>query len=710
MNRYAVVSSIPESLSRQIVLGHAGFLACLASLFLLFPSSGRCEDGNKAPPADSTTEKPGKDSEDSLLSMSLEELMNVKVTIVSRKEESVRNVASAVHVVTNDDIRRSGAQTIPDALRMVPGLQVAGLSASRWGITSRGFNDLFANKLLVLMDGRSVYTPLFSGIYWDVQDTLLEDVKQIEVVRGPGATVWGANAVNGVINVVTKKAEETQGGYVEAGVGTEERGFGAVRYGGKMGDDVRYRVYAKYFNRDELVDEESREGHDDWRMIRGGFRLDWTPTEDDEVTFQGDAYVGAAGETTTIPVLPSGASPFPVTSLTFNDDQELAGGNFLGRWKHTFPGGSETNLQFYYDRTERDLTVLGEIRDTFDFDFRHLWRANETHEVVWGAGFRSTSDDIDNSGALIYHPQNRTDYLWSAFVQDQVRILPDRLHLTFGSKFEINDYTGFEVQPSVRLLFAPRPEHSLWWAVSRAVRTPSRSNDDFRVNAAAFPGFGGGPPSVVSIFGDRDYASEELLAFEFGYRAQPLSWFSLDSAFFLNLYDNLHSNGDRTPFLDATPAPHTVLPLKAGNKADGETYGAELSVNFRPTSYWRLSAGYTYLQMQLHSDPTLRGMNAEAAEDVSPHHQVQLLSRLDLPHNLEFDISAYFMDRLPGPDIPPYTRLDVRLGWRPIKDLELSLIGQNLLDDRHPEFNSPFQAFAPTEQQRSMLFKISWRF
>jgi len=402
-----------------------------------------------------------------LTELTLEQLMTVEITSASKKEEPLWDSAAAVFVITGEDIRRAGMKSIPEALRLAPGVQVAQFGANRWAISARGFNATFSNKLLVLIDGRTVYTPLFAGVFWDAQDTLLEDIERIEVIRGPGGTLWGANAVNGVINIITKQAKATQGGYVEVGGGTEERGFVGTRYGGRIGSDLFYRGYFKYANHDNLVTATGHEGIDDWRTYRGGFRLDWEPSTRDTVTVQGDLYKGDFGQTLPIPSL------LPPFSATRESRDDFAGGNVLSRWRHRMADRRETSVQFYYDRTHRDELLFHETRDTVDLEFQHRFPLGARHDLIWGVDTRVTIDALNkiNSPTLVFEPRRRTDHLVSGFIQDQIALIHDRLMLTLGSKFEHNSFSGFEAQPNARLVYSPNAWNRVWTAVSRAVRT-----------------------------------------------------------------------------------------------------------------------------------------------------------------------------------------------------------------------------------------------
>jgi iron complex outermembrane recepter protein len=662
-----------------------------------------------SPASAQTTNRPLSD----LTSMPLEKLMDVQVTTFSRREERASQTAGAVHVITAEDIRRSGVTSIPEALRLAPGMQVARVDSHQWAISARGFNDVFANKLLVMIDGRSVYTPLFSGVFWDVQDTLMEDIERIEVIRGPGATLWGANAVNGIINIITKSAGETQGSLMTLGAGTEERGFGAYRYGGKLGESGHYRLYAKYFSRDDSVLSSGNDSNDAWDMVRAGFRGDWgKATDPTTFTLQGDAYGGKLHQTyATIRQVPN---PFPPPSLLFAptntpDRYDVAGGNILGRWTRTFSAESDLRLQAYFDHTLRDTVIFGEDRDTFDLDTQYRFPIGQSQDVVMGAGYRMTHDDVRNEFGVSLFPDSRATHLFSTFVQDEITIVPDTLLLTLGSKFEHNDFTGFEVQPSGRLLWTPHPKHTVWASISRAVRTPSRAEDDLRLNQALAAGFS---PAVRSIFGNRDFDSEKVVAYELGYRVLPHARLSLDVATFYNDYDQLRSL-EGSPVVRFTPRPPHVG-FVVGNGLEGETYGVEIASTYQMRDWWRWQVSYTVLEMQMHTQPgstdaALSG-TALRIEGSNPHHQFQLRSSVDLPHNIELDAGLRHVDSLSAQGIPSYTVMDLRIGWRPAKNWEFSIVGQNLLDSQHPEFTPSFIGTQLTEVQHSVYGKVTWRF
>lgn len=628
-------------------------------------------------------------------SMSIEDLMKIPVTSFSKREEQLSQVSGALHVITQDDIRRSGAPNIAEALRMAPGLQVARVDSHTWAISARGFNDVFANKLLVLQDGRSIYTPLFSGVFWDVQDTMMEDIDRIEVIRGPGATLWGANAVNGVINIITKRARDTQGLLLSGGGGTEEIGFGGLRYGGQVSPDAHFRVYAKYFNRDASVLPDGQDADDRWHQGRGGFRFDWDASEQNLLTVQGDLYAGWNDQTFTR------TAPTSATN-DVADTYDVNGGNLLARWTHTISEESSWSVQAYYDRTYRDAVIFRETRDTADVDFQHRFPILSWNDLIWGLGYRWTQDqtrETDNFDVSM-DPADRSTQLFSAFVQDEIAIIPDRLSLTVGSKFEHNDFTGFEFQPSGRITWTPHSRHTIWGAVSRAVRTPSRADHDVQLNQQNPMG------GLLSIRGDDSFESEILIAYEAGYRVQLHKRASLDLAAFYNDYEEI-----RGLQFGGFEAPATAVML-LHNVLEGESYGGEIAANFQFSDWFRCRASYSYLDLQIHPKPGTAGdANSERnIEGSSPHHQFSIASGIELPAGFGIDWTVRYVDQLPAVAVESYVGLDVRLSWRPTPDLEVSVVGLNLLDNQHPEFQPTSIRTQRTEVERSVYGKITWRF
>jgi iron complex outermembrane receptor protein len=652
----------------------------------------------------------GPQSVPDVTSMSLEDLMNMQVTSVSKRTQKVADAAAAVFVITQEDIRRSGATSIPDALRMVPGLEVAQIDQNKWAIGSRGFNGRFDNKLLVLIDGRSVYTPLFSGVYWNVQDVVLEDVDRIEVIRGPGATLWGANAVDGVINIITKSAKATQGGLVSAGAGSQEATAETVRYGAKVKDSTYYRVYGKYYDWYPSIDPAGVTASDGWHALRGGFRVDSNVTTRNSVTVQGDLYHDNFGETLTVPTLTS-----PTFWSTYPNNGRESGGDLLGRWNHSF-SRSSTSLQMYYDRTNiADPTVFGDQESVYDVDFQHDIHLGESQELVWGLGYRSIRDSNGSSFTVALLPDHSNLNQYSAFVQDEVSLLDNRMHVTVGSKFEHNPFTGFEFEPNVRVLGTLTNKQSVWAAVSRAVRTPALTEEGLQLNEAVIPP--GVPPLnsplpvVEAIFGSRQFGSEDLLAYEVGYRVQATNSFSLDLAAFYNNYTNLRSAEPGAPILVGSPVPsYVVLPFVASNKMSGGTYGIEPFAEWKILPRWKLMGSYSFLRMNIHKNANSLDPTPDLPNGLSPRHQYNLRSSLDLPKHFEQDLMLRYVDKLPGLNIPSYYSLDLHIGWKPVSQVQLSFGAQDLLNSQHLEFIPEFINTLPTQVRRTFFGSIAWTF
>src|SRR5713226_598755 len=510
---------------------------------------------------ESAPENPGQ-----LKQLSLEELGKIEVTTASRVPVQATRTPAAIYVITQEDIRRSGATSIPEVLRLVPGVEVARIDSSKWSIGVRGFGSRLSRSVLVLIDGRSVYTPLFAGVFWDVQDTLLEDIERIEVIRGPGGTIWGANAVNAVINVITKSAKDTHGTLASTGGGNVDQGFAGFRYGAGKGKNFDYRVYGKTFTRGPEFHPDHRQ-FDDWRMGQIGFRTDWSMHDRDTFTLQGDLYNEDAGQKVGIAIYS------PPSQTNVEENAELAGGNLLGRWQRRLGGGSDIQVGAYYDRTNRKQASFAESRDTFDIDFLHHMPLPGRQDFLWGLGARLSSGNVSPVvPTILFLPNHRTDKLYSGFVQDEIKIAENQLSLTIGSKFLHNIYTGFEVQPSARLLWTPATRQTVWAAVTRAIRTPSRVEEDDQLTGLLLPN----PPTFLRIIGDGKFSSEQLLGYEVGYRNLVKPAFYLDIATFYNNYDHLLSIEPGLPFSEASPPPtHFVVPLLIRNGLLGTTYGIE---------------------------------------------------------------------------------------------------------------------------------------
>jgi iron complex outermembrane receptor protein len=608
---------------------------------------------------------------DALKKMSIEQLLDLDVTSVSRRPERLLSAPSAIQVITAEDVRRSGATSLPEALRLASNLEAAQIDSRQWAITARGFNNVFAGKMLVLMDGRSVYTPLYAGVYWDVQDTLLYDLGRIEVISGPGATQWGANAVNGVINISSKSAKDTQGGVLLGGAGSELRSSGGVRYGGRTANGVFYRVYAKYFERDDAARTSGRRANDSWHMSQGGFRTDWDASATDAFTVQGDGYNGYLGQ-------------------FGSDNIRVNGYNMLGRWSRVLAAKSDLRLQLYLDRTHRRIPgSFTQDLITVDLDFQHRFPLGERHDVVWGAGYRTAADDIENTPANAFLPAEVTLTSFNMFVQDEITLSKERWALTVGSKFEHNDYTGFEVEPSVRLSFTPDRRQAVWAAVSRAIRTPSRIDRDLYSPAT--------PP--FRIAGGANVVSEILLAYELGYRAQLAPDLAVSVAAFFNDYDNLRSLEPLNP-----PAP---FPVEASSGLRGRSTGAEATAEWRVAPTWRLRAGYTEMRVRSEPQPGSRDRATRDSIVRDPNHQFRLRSRWDVSRRWECDAEVRYVSAIVSQGVPGYTEADLRIGWTPSAVWELSVLGQNLLHSQHAEFNAPR---GRREIQRGVYGKATWRF
>ena len=609
---------------------------------------------------------------ETLKKVPFEELFNLEITTVSRRPERLVDAPSAIQVITAEEIRRSGASSLPEALRLASNLQVAQVDSSRWAISARGFNATTANKLLVLIDGRSVYTPLFSGVFWDVQNVMLEDIDRIEVISGPGATLWGANAVNGVINVITKSARDTQGALLSGGGGSFLRGFGNARYGDKIGQDVYFRLYGMGFDRDNTVLRSGREASSNWFMGQGGFRADWLPSYGTRATVQGNFYGGDIAQ----------AGP---------GDVAVDGQNLIGRWTHPLATESDISLQVYWDRTRRRIpNSITEVLNTVDLDLQHRLPLGARNKFIWGAGYRFMHDQVDNAAAIAFLPGRRDLQLFSAFAQDEITLVQNQLFLTIGSKFEHNDYSGFEFQPSVRLAWSPATDQTLWAAVSRAVRSPSRIDTELFAPST--------PPFVLQGGGDR-FDSEKVITYELGYRAELSQRLGLSISTFFNDYDDIRS----VEPIAGAPGQFIIL-----NRLRAKTYGVELSTTWQPLDWWRLRGGYTYLRKEIRLGDS-GDINRGRGEGNDPHHQFLVQSMVNLPADLEFDSVLRYVDNLNqrGALVPSYVSLDLRLGWRPTPNWEFAIIGQNLLDKQHPEFGAPAMR---QEIPRSVYGKVTWRF
>ena len=601
----------------------------------------------------------------SLKQLSIEELLEVEVTLPLRRESAVRDAPATISVVTSEDIRRSGAVTLPEVLRHIPGLFVTRFNGSSWIVTARGFASTSANKMLVMIDGRSIYSPLFSGVFWDQQDAMLLDLDRIEVIRGAGASLWGSNAVNGVINIVSKPAAETQGTLATVGGGAEQRFAASVRYGGRAGAG-HFRVYGKYFDRDDAKLADGQDARDGQRFGQGGFRVDFGDSASG-FTLQGDAYDTRVG-------------------FFDRDDIEARGINFLARWRRRWSSDSELQLQTYVDRTNRIVPdQFREMRQTFDVDLQHRFTASSRHHLSWGGAYRRSADDTEPTPLLFFDPEDRSTNLLSAFVQDDISWTRD-LSTIFGIKFEHNDYTGVEYQPTARLRWTPDDGHTLWAALSRGIRMPTRLDTDVRVTVGG----------RVVITGNPDFESESVVATEFGYRGATRGMVAWDVVYFHNQYDDLRTQ-------------EVGLPVVVGNGLNVTIDGLTITGTVQPRSSLRLTGGYSYLTYDLVLDPTSTDLNRGRADNIDPAHQIFALARVDLARTVDFDVNARYVSELPNPGTPAYTEAGFRIGWRVTPKLELSLIGQDILHADHFEFISPTSSRS-TRLERALFTRATVAF
>ena len=645
------------------------------------------------------------------LNLSVEDLLNVEVTSVAKKAQSLNDAPAAAFVISNEDIKRSGATSIPDALRLAPGLDVAKIDANKWAVSSRGFNGRVANKLLVLIDGRNAYTRSFSGVYWENQDVMMEDIDHIEVIRGPGATLWGANAVNGVINIITKHSSQTQEALLNAGGGNREQGFGSFRYGAKLGANTTARAYVKGFNRGENTNLTGAKAGDDWNKVQGGFRLDSRLSTQDTLTFQGDIYRTDINQFSNYPQI---APPFQVAE---NDKTLAYGGNLLSRLQHTFSPTSDYSLQFYYDTYTRNEVPLYERRDTLDLDFQHRFALLDKHEIIWGASYRFGHDHLDGkkilNGSIPYNlnPSTVNDQVASGFIQDELTLIDNKLWLTLGSKFEHNDYSGFEGQPSARIMWAPHNQHRLWAGISRAVRTPSRAEQNLTaltriipLQAQPFPAFGTLPVAIISQ-GSPDFRSEEVITYETGYRTVFSKSVSLDVTGFYNDYRDLRESLPGVPVFNGA---FLQLPFIFTNALKGKSYGVEIATVWQMLDWWHWDVNYSWLHTQLNDEG-----NPQTA--ISPQQRVSLRGALSPRRDIDLDFWLRWVDTnfavssFSDTYIKGYVTLDLRTAWRPYQGIELALVGQNLLAQQHLEYVQENQTSA-TAIDRGVYGKISWSF
>ena len=616
---------------------------------------------------------------------------NPQVFSLSKKKENAFDAPSATYILSSEEIRRSGVTSIPEALRLVPGLQVARMSGNKWAISARGFNGQFSNKLLVMIDGRIIYTPVFSGVVWDIHDYVMEDIDRIEVVRGPGGTIWGSNAVNGVINIITKGALQTQGTYVSQIVGTLDRSITEARYGGKTSSNDDYRLYVKKAERKTLDQRYTKVSNgDNNSQDRAGFRYDISSIKDNSVSIRGDIFNGTA------------QNYFNTPNVGLND-KDSRGGNIVLNWDKKLSKKSNFTLNTYIDYDQFAIPILKRSSRTYDIDFQHFYNFSKENQFIWGLGYRRVDDDIEEGltgpvTLLDYSPDSLNSYVYSGFVQDKIGIIADELYLTIGSKFLINNFTGFEYQPNAKLAYYPSRDQTIWASVSRAVRTPTRNEDGLDLGLGAQQG-------------SNQYESETLMAYELGYRVKPNSKTSIDIATFFNDYSSLRS-------FDNQGGGDFII----SNNGYGESYGFEVAAKWWANDKWKLEFDYDYLKTTLHQKAGATDdestFSLQLAEGQSPRQQFKIKSFYNITSKIEFDNILYYVDELPlgtatsvyGPGrLPSYFRFDTRIGYLPTRNLDLSIGIQDLFNQTHTEFSAGLFGLQ-TQVGRTAYVKAVWQY
>lgn len=648
------------------------------------------------------------------LDLDITQLLTVTVSSVAKRDQRLADAAAAVFVISQEDIRRSGVTNLPDALAMAPGIQVAKISASKWSVSSRGFTGFMSNKLLVLIDGRSVYSPLFSGVFWDAQNVMLEDVERIEVIRGPGSTLWGANAVNGVINIITKKAEETQGGLVRVSAGDQEPWSTAARYGGKVSNTAFGRFYAMYNDHgSNILADSGADADDDWQPMQGGFRMDGKPGSGREWTLQGDLFKNQ-GDQIISPFWNEPNTPGQPFYSRVHGDVDVSGGNLLSRWHQELRKDSGFTVQAYFDSNTRDEQVFNWRYDTVDLDLQYETAVGQRQRLTMGGGYRSIRGDLNSNTQMLF--SDRNDALYSALLQDEINLVSERVWLTVGSKYEHNDYSGNEWQPSARLLWKPVVDHSFWTSVARAVVTPTVVQQSGRVAVGYVPD----TPIPMAFVGNPGCMAEILWAYEAGYRWQASRDLSFDLALFYNDYQDLFTMVPDMSVMSDHSTPPSFLPLNWANGVSGYGQGFELSVDWKPTAWISFVLAYSYLDLDF-------SPNAGIANDLaslrysegSALQQVSLRSSLALADNWRLNLWGRYTDSIYSWDqtevtggplvIDGYFGLDANVIWTPNRHLELMLAGQNLLNSSQVEYRAEYST-PTTAIERGVYGKLTWRF
>lgn len=636
-----------------------------------------------------------------LTSFSIEELLGQEVTSVSRKEQNLYTAPAAVYVITAEDIRRRGASNLPEALAMAPGLIVRAIDGNKWSVGSRGHSGVYSNKLLVQIDGRSIYTPTFSGVYWDQHTIPMHDIERIEVIRGSGATLWGANAVHGIINIITKHASDSQGGYVEASAGNKNEGSASIRYGGSISDSAQFRINALTSERDSNTRYDGTGSAKDSSENRSiTFRIDGSPSMRDSWGvaggFHDNKHQQSLSVLNTSPALP----PFAFFQPNVSDEVEIKNLYLRGNWSHYHENGAESVLHFYVDDYDREEIYLTQDVKTYDLDYQLTLPAIGNHDLILGAGYRTINAKYKNTYAVSILPDETDLDLFSAFIQDEYTFIPDKLSMTIGSKFEHHDYTGWEIQPNVRLAYTPEPGHFTWASVSKAVRTPSIAERGSNIQT------GFTVPVTTWAQGSSSLDSENVTSYEIGYRYFSSNLYTLDVSIFYNDYE------DYLSFEQINP-----ITFQMGNNRSGKSYGFELSSVWQPTASWQLSANYSYLNVDMKSD-----LDSPQSVDVIhgsyAKNMFKLHSAWDISSRWSLDTWVYYIDEVPVPStyalfqnisVPDSIATNARLAWKAHKDLEFALTARNIFDEKNLESVGESLS-TPTEIERSIELTVSFSF
>jgi iron complex outermembrane receptor protein len=635
-----------------------------------------------------------------LANTSLEDLMNIEITSASRKEERAADAAAAVHVITHEEIQRSGMTTIPDLLRLVPGVDVAQINSNKWAVSVRGFNGLYANKLLVLVDGRSLYNRIFSGVLWSSEDLLLDDVDRIEVIRGPGAAVWGANAVNGVINIVTRSAADTRGGLVRVDGGSFQS-QGAARYGGTVGSGA-YRLYSQWTENDRSLIVPGSHADDASHNLTSGFRADWS-TRPSAFVVEGSFTAGQ--QRALWPNLdPQTASRAPIA----NDPSDSQGGHLLGRWTHSSAGGASLQVQSFVDIEHRQEPIANYDRNVIDIDSQYHRLLGAHHDLVAGAGFRFLDEKFAGHVGFALNPAQATSRLVTAFAQDEVRLAGGRVAVTLGAQIQNDHDVGAGVQPTARVLWKVTESQRLWAAVSRALRTPSLYERGIGIDfpPAAGPG---GVPLLVGVRGNPSAQTENFADAEGGYRLEIGRAASVDATGFIGRYDNLHTQEPTSPIFALAPTPHISAGVQFDNLLKADTRGFEVASHWSPIAAWHLDASYTFFRLVPHPGTSLDPASA-AYDGNAPRHQWQLHSGFPIGRRGTLDAMVLHVGMLEQTQVVAYTRADVRGEWRVTEQLSAIAVGQNLLDAAHREFAGRVTFLTATQIPRSASVRLRWMF